>query len=184
MSASTRSWCPGPRTAVRRLVDRAGGPVPAGACVLEAVELFGSPPGIARLIDVSAIGVALFDIPGPASTGSDADLPDGLGQGGQFVIFGKRSREPALTAEHLPPARHRDAARMLVTQIPRMRLVGGGQRPDHRGRLRIHEGQSRHRGLGAARPAALSGKLHVSRLSRHHAEGCGDTRPPIPETDH
>ena len=46
------------------------------------------------------------------------DLTHGLGEGGQFVVFGDRRRESPLTAQHLPPARHRDAARVLVTQIP------------------------------------------------------------------
>lgn len=107
------------------------------------------------------------DAPG---TPTDTCLTHSFGKGGQLVVFCWWCRETPLATQHLPATRNRDPHRMFLTEVPGMRFIRTGQRPDHCRRLDVDEGQGSHRRTGAGRSAALSRKLHATEISRGEAQ--------------
>lgn len=143
LDSPTSTWGFRPRTSVRRRCSRA---MTARAHLVECL-----------LVEPRRAADCSRD---PART----DLSHGFGQRCQLVIFGDGRREGPLAAQHLPPARNRDPARMLLTQIPRMRLIRRREGTDDRRRFGVDKGQGRDRRPGASRAAALSGKLHSKKI--------------------
>src|SRR5882757_10614101 len=90
-----------------------------------------------------------------------ASLTDRIGQSHQIVILAVRGKW-ACVPHQLPAARGGDPAGVLDAQIPRVRFRHGGQRPDDRRRVSVHEGQRRHGVVRAPGPAAATGNVHAS----------------------
>ncbi|SHR76258.1 Uncharacterised protein [Mycobacteroides abscessus subsp. abscessus] len=97
------------------------------------------------------------------SRSSHPDTAGGLAyrvrQRNQVVILRIR-RQRTVVADQFPSSGRGDPARVLRAQIPRMRLAGCGQRPDHGRRIRVDEGQRRHGGIRAPGSTAATGGSH------------------------
>jgi hypothetical protein len=84
-------------------------------------------------------------------------LANGVRKGEQVVVTGARLDELGHQPDDLPAARGSQPFGVQGAQVVGVRLRVGRQRAEHRGRVRVHVGQRRHRGARTGRPRALSG---------------------------